>query len=211
MWCWNGMFGMYGNGMFVILVNIYFVEFISVSHNVMATDIVFPRDNPQPLISFTSIRSSPSSIYRNYDFHLNLVKMTGTVVFLSIKSATLILTNSVYEMEKSLQQVWLHPADIPNTDISIWWTMEQHIVWLHERISTSRRILCYCVCLPDGSENWFWGHIQEKLTTTHKTELYLNLRQWNYLKRFQNHIDLSIENAMNWRTAINATCTYYRW
>ena len=211
MWCWNGMFGMYGNGMFVILVNIYFVEFISVSHNVMATDIVFSRDNPQPLISFTSIRSSPSSIYRNYDFHLNLVKMTGTVVFLSIKSATLILTNSVYEMEKSLQQVWLHPADIPNTDISIWWTMEQNIVWLHERISTSRRILCYCVCLPDGSENWFWGHIQEKLTTTHKTELYLNLRQWNYLKRLQNHIDLSIENAMNWRTAINATCTYYRW
>lgn len=71
MWCWNGIFGMYGNGMFVILVNIYFVEFISVSHNVMATDIVVSRDNPQPLISFTSIRSSPSSIYRNYDFHLN--------------------------------------------------------------------------------------------------------------------------------------------
>lgn len=59
------------------------------------------QENPYPLSRFASIRSSLSSIYRNYDFHLDLIKMIGTVVLLSLLSASLVLTNSVYEMEKA--------------------------------------------------------------------------------------------------------------
>ena len=131
----------------------------------MATYIMFSRDNPQPLSSFTSIRSSLSSIYRNYDFHLNLVKMTGIVVFHSIISATLILTNSVYEMEKVYNRSDCIQLTSP---IQTFQSDEQwnKTVCDYMRISTSRRILCYCVCLPEGSENWFLGPHSRKTYNT---------------------------------------------
>jgi hypothetical protein len=49
---------------------------------------------------FASSRSSLSSIYPNYNFHFDIIKMTGILVLLSLLSATLVMTNSVYEMER---------------------------------------------------------------------------------------------------------------
>ncbi|CAC5368666.1 unnamed protein product [Mytilus coruscus] len=60
-----------------------------------------PSENCQQLDRLASVRSGLSSIYRNYDFHLSLVKMTGSVVLLSLLSASLVLTNSMYQIEKA--------------------------------------------------------------------------------------------------------------
>lgn len=38
-----------------------------------------------------SLRSSVSSLYRNYDFHLDVMKLTGVVILLSLMTATLSL------------------------------------------------------------------------------------------------------------------------
>ena len=70
------------------------LHFVSVYRN------MFSEGHTPSLSRFTSIRSSLSSIYRNYDFHFDLINMTGLVVLLSLISATLVLTTSVYEMEK---------------------------------------------------------------------------------------------------------------
>ena len=57
-------------------------------------------ENVPPLSRFASIRSSLSSIYQNYDFHFDIIKMTCIMVLLSLLSATLVMTSSVYEMER---------------------------------------------------------------------------------------------------------------
>ena len=43
-----------------------------------------------------SIRSSLSSLYKNYDFHLDILKLTGVIVLVSMISATLAVINNVH-------------------------------------------------------------------------------------------------------------------
>ena len=42
------------------------------------------------------LRSSLSSLYQNYYFHLDIVKITGVLVLLSLMSATLAITNILH-------------------------------------------------------------------------------------------------------------------
>lgn len=45
------------------------------------------------------LASSLSSLYKNYDFHLDIVKITGVLVLLSLMSVTLAITNNLHVCE----------------------------------------------------------------------------------------------------------------
>ena len=47
----------------------------------------------------SSIRSSLCSLYKNYDFHLDILKITGVIVLLSIMSVTLAITSNLYKVD----------------------------------------------------------------------------------------------------------------
>lgn len=119
--------------------------------------------------------------------------MTGIVVLLSLISATLVLTNSVYEMEKvynrssdCLQLLTTGQAD------------ESNELWNNTLCDYRRQFR-----LPDGHYVTVCLHQKEVVMIFQNLShgksplaLYLNLRQWNYLKRLQKYIDISIENAL---------------
>ena len=48
------------------------------------------------------LKSSLSSVYKNYDFHWDIMNITGLLVLLIIMSATLAITNNLYVCEKAL-------------------------------------------------------------------------------------------------------------
>ena len=56
-------------------------------------------DNMDVSFKNSSIRSSLSSLYKNYDFHLDILKITGVIVLLSIMGATLAITSNLYEVD----------------------------------------------------------------------------------------------------------------
>ena len=49
----------------------------------------------------SSVRSSISSWYRNYDIHFDILKLMGVLVVLLIMSATLTMTSNLYTSENS--------------------------------------------------------------------------------------------------------------
>lgn len=48
------------------------------------------------------LKSSLSSVYKNYDVHWDIMNITGLLVLLTIMSATLAMTNNIYVCEKAL-------------------------------------------------------------------------------------------------------------
>lgn len=144
------------------------------------------------LSRFASIRSSLSSIYRNYDFHFDLIKMTGLVVLLSLISATLVMTNSVYQMEK----VYNKSSDCNELLTKLTYdSNDQGNNTLCDYLKDFKLPEEYyvTVCRYQQVTNIdFRKFINGKPTIQ---GLYLNLRQWNYLKRLYKYIDMAIENA----------------
>lgn len=137
---------------------------------------------------YASIRSSLSSIYRNYDFHLGIIKITGICIMLSLICTTLVLTSSLYKIDKGYNKTeciqLLDKSDFPWNDT--------HCIQLFE--------------LPDNELYVRVCRYQESVILDirrfHRGQatsigLYLNLNQWNYLERLQNAIDKSIDNALN--------------
>lgn len=150
-----------------------------------------PSENCQQLDRLASVRSGLSSIYRNYDFHLSLVKMTGSVVLLSLLSASLVLTNYMYQIEK---------ANVRNRSECITSQAPE------DTQTQSNNTLCsYLKPFQLPGEYFVTVCLYQKIVRLDFRKflngkptiqgLYLDVNQWNYLKRLQNHIDTSIEFA----------------
>lgn len=145
-------------------------------------------ENLPPLSRFASIRSSLSSIYQNYDFHFDIIKMTGIIVLLSLLSATLVMTNSVYEMER--KHNGSHCIRLPGQ------TYDSNEQWNSTLCDYMKQFplpeeYFITVCLYQKTVRIdFRKFINGKPTIL---GFYLKLNQWNYLKRLQKYIDLSIK------------------
>ncbi|CAC5378379.1 unnamed protein product [Mytilus coruscus] len=83
-------------------------------------DIDSIRDHSVAGITFRTsrLRSSLSSLYANYDFHLDMVKVMGVIVLLSVTSVTLAITNNLHVCESNKTQnatdcirLTSHPVD----------------------------------------------------------------------------------------------------
>ena len=129
-------------------------------------------------LRFESIRSSLSSIYQNYDFHINVIKMVGIVVLLSLLSATLVITNSVYEMERQHNS-----SDCIRLPRQTYDSNEQLNSTLCGYIRRFRLpeeyFVTVCLCQKTVRID-FRKFINGKPTIQ---GFFLNLNQWNYLKR----------------------------
>lgn len=60
-----------------------------------------------------SLRSSVSSIYRNYDFHFDVLKLTGVVVLLSVMAATLGLVSNIRPCQYETDCKRLEATEVP--------------------------------------------------------------------------------------------------
>ena len=141
-------------------------------------------------LRFASIRSSLSSIYQNYDFHFDIIKMVGIVVILSLLSTTLVMTNSVYDMERKHNS-----SDCIRITGQTYDSNEQWNSTLCGYIKQFRLPEEYyvTVCLYQKTVRIdFRKFINGKPTIQ---GFYLNVNQWNYLKRLQKYIDLSIKET----------------
>ena len=146
------------------------------------------EEQPLSRWRFASIRSSLSSIYQNYDFHFDIIKMTGIIVLLSLLSATLVMTNSVYEMERKH-----NGSDCIRLPGQTYDSNEQWNSTLCDYMKQFPLPEEYfiTVCLYQKTVRIdFRKFINGKPTIL---GFYLKLNQWNYLKRLQKYIDLSIK------------------
>ena len=160
---------------------------ISRQHSVEEADSI-SHCNTVP-ISFRnrSIRSSLSSLYKNYDFHLDILKLTGVVVLLSIMSATLAITSN------------LHVCKGENTTDCIKLTTQPVDLQFNSTLCSYMKQYQ----LPGGYYTTvcsYQGYIRidvRKFINDRPTiqGFFVNTRQWNYLKRLKNSIDKSISEA----------------
>jgi len=137
-----------------------------------------------------SIRSSLSSLYKNYDVHLDILKITGVIVLLSIMSATLAITSNLYKVDTT-----------KNVTDCIRLTAQME----DQQFNTT---LCRYIKQYPLPENYFvticsyQGEIRidfRKFINNYPTiqGVYLNTRQWNYLKRLSSRIDEAIDKALS--------------
>ena len=117
--------------------------------------------------------------------------MTGIVVLLSLISATLVMTNSIYQMEKVCNRT-------DCIQLLTEQTLQSSEQWNDTMCDYRRQFQ-----LPDGYYVTVCSHqnkvriiFQELLpwkSTYQAADL--NLRQWNYLKRLYKYIDIAIKNS----------------
>ncbi|CAC5357664.1 unnamed protein product [Mytilus coruscus] len=139
------------------------------------------------------LRSSLSSLYANYDFHLDMVKVMGVIVLLSVASATLAITNNLHVCESSKSQnatdcirLTHHPVDsIRQYNSSICDFFQQFELPQDYKAAVCR----YQREVRIYFRQFISGHPTIK-------GLYFNTRQWRYLKRLIPHIDSSIAKAL---------------
>lgn len=136
----------------------------------------------------SSIRSSISSLCRNFDIHLDIVKFTGVVVLLSIMSATLTLTSNIYSSEKSRNTTMIDCIRLPTIDSS-------HQLSLCSYIKQYSLPGDYYVtiCTYQG-----YIRVDVRLFLEGKPTIkgfFLNTNQYRYFKRLTPHIDKAIELA----------------
>ena len=145
-------------------------------------------DNMDVSFKNYSIRSSLSSLYKNYDFHLDILKITGVIVLLSIMSVTLAITSNLYKVDT-----------IKNVTDCIRLTAQTE----DQQFNTT---LCRYIKQYPLPENYFvticsyQGEIRIdflNFINNYPTiqGLYLNTRQWNYLKILTPHIEKCITHA----------------
>ncbi len=130
-----------------------------------------------------SLRSSASSLYRNYDFHLNVLKLTGVVVLLALMTATLaLITNPCTYSSDCIE---LKTSEVPmNTSLCSYAKQfplpKDYIVTVctyQERVRIDvRRFI--------GDRATILGY-------------FLNTEQWNHLKQLIPKIDQAIREATN--------------
>ena len=150
------------------------------------------EEQPLSRWRFASIRSSLSSIYQNYDFHFDIIKMTGIIVLLSLLSTTLVMTNSVYKMEKAKKHNKSDCIHSFTPEV----TFDSQGQWNETLCDYMKQFplpedYYVTVCLYQKTVRIdFRKFINGKPTIL---GFYLKLNQWNYLKRLQKYIDLSIK------------------
>ena len=138
----------------------------------------------------SSIRSSMSSLYRNFDIHLDILKLTGVVVLLSIMSVTLALTSNIYSYEKRQNTTMIDCIKIEHSV-----TREQLNMSLCKYIKQYQLPGNYYVtiCVYQSS-------IRVDVRLFHKGKptirgFFLNLNQYSYFKRLIPHIDKAVRLA----------------
>ncbi|CAC5373659.1 unnamed protein product [Mytilus coruscus] len=137
---------------------------------------------------FASIRSSLSSIYRNYDFHLGVIKITEICIILSLICTTLVLTSSLYEIDEGFNKTgYIHLLD----KLGFPWN-DTHCI---QSFELPDKELYVRMCRYQASV--ILDIIKFHIGQATSFGLYLNFNQWNYLERLQNAIDKSIDNALN--------------
>lgn len=144
------------------------------------------QENIQPLSRFASIRSSLSSIYRNYDFHLGLIKVIGLAILLSLLSATLALTSSMYQMENAHNS-----SDCIRLSGQTFGSYELNDSTCLKQFELPDNELFVSVCIHQQSTIIDFRQFAHGKPTKHG--LYLTLNQWKYLKRLHTYIDNSIQ------------------
>ena len=72
---------------------------LSRSNSVEKSDEVSVRAAGSFTFRHSRLASSLSSLYQNYDIHMDIVKITGVLVLLSLMSATLAITNTLHVCE----------------------------------------------------------------------------------------------------------------
>ncbi|CAG2236254.1 unnamed protein product [Mytilus edulis] len=158
-------------------------------------DMNSTRDHSVAGITFRTsrLRSSLSSLYANYDFHLDMVKVMGVIVLLSVTSATLAVTNNLhvcksYKSHNATDCIRLthHPVDsLRQYNSSICDFFQQFDLPQDYKATVCR----YQREVRIDFRQFISGHPTIK-------GLYFNTRQWQYLKRLIPHIDKSITKAL---------------
>ena len=72
---------------------------LSSSNSVEKSDGVSVRVAGSFTFRHSRLTSSLSSLYKNYDIHMDIVKITGVLVLLSLMSVTLAITNNLHVCE----------------------------------------------------------------------------------------------------------------
>ena len=72
---------------------------LSRSNSVEKSDGVSVRAAGSFTFRHSRLASSLSSLYKNYDIHMDIVKITGVLVLLSLMSVTLAITNNLHVCE----------------------------------------------------------------------------------------------------------------
>lgn len=135
------------------------------------------------MMNTTSVRSSVSSLYRNYDFHLDVLKLTGVVVLLSIMAATLglvvhwipcqcetdcIKLKTTRPLLNDSACTYVKQFDLPEYYVVTVCTYEERV-----RVDVRKFI---------GGQPTILGY-------------FLSTEQWNHLKRLTSRIDSAILEA----------------
>ena len=136
-----------------------------------------------------SIRSSISSLYRNYDFHFDILKLTGVVVLLSIMSATLAITSNIHIGEKPVNIsdcIRLRTTDTKQQQLDF-----NSCSYIKQFRLPEEYYVTICR---------YQGVIRidvRKFLNDRPTiqGFFLNTNQYRYLKRLISHIDESISSA----------------
>jgi len=81
---------------------------LSTSNSVEESDGVSVGGEGNFTFRHSRLASSLSSLYKNYDIHLDIVKITGVLVLLSLMSATLAITNNLHVCESKKKFFRLH-------------------------------------------------------------------------------------------------------
>lgn len=131
-----------------------------------------------------SLRSSTSSLYRNYDFHFDIVKLTGVVVLLSLMTATLAMVTHVHTCEYNTDCIELTTSEAP--------TMNDSLCTYAQQFPLPKNYVV-TVCT-------YQGEVRidvRKFIGGRPTILgyFMNTEQWNHLKRLTPRIDNAIVNA----------------
>jgi hypothetical protein len=138
----------------------------------------------------SSIRSSLCSLYKNYDFHLDILKIPGVIVLLSIMNATLAITSNLHKVDttKNVTDCIRLTAQMEDQQFNTTFCRYIKQYPLPEK---------YFVTICS-----FQGEIRidfRKFINNYPTiqGVYLNTRQWNYFKGLSSHIDEAIDKALS--------------
>ena len=138
----------------------------------------------------SSIRSSMSSLYRNFEIHLDILKLTGVVVLLSIMSVTLALTGNIYSREKSQNTTMIDCIRSPTI-----YTRQQLYMSLCSYIKQYPLPGDYYVTICTYQSNIT---VDVRFFLNGKPTIkgfFLNTNQYRYFKRLIPHIDKAIKTA----------------
>lgn len=137
------------------------------------------------------LASSLSSLYKNYDIHMDIVKIIGVLVLLSLMSATLTITNNLHVCEsKNNSSDCIKLATIPVTINQQFNSTLCSFMKQFEMPGEYYVTICvYQKEVRIDFRQFINGYPTVK-------GLYFNVRQWQYLKRLESHIDKLITTAM---------------